>query len=158
MTLRVREMDDTGPDKLDRSILHSLQQNARKSYRDIARELGVSLNTVSSRIRKMEEQGTIRGYSALVDPSKAGYDMTAIIGIQISKGKLMEVQKKISADRHISAVYDVTGEWDSIIIARFTSRYDLNSLIKRILTTEYIERTLTQVVLNTVKETYELPV
>ncbi|MBX8631083.1 MAG: Lrp/AsnC family transcriptional regulator [Thermoplasmata archaeon] len=145
-------------DKLDLSILKSMQKNARKSFRDIARELGVSLNTVSSRVKRLEESGVIKGYSALIDPSRAGFDMTAIIGIQISKGKLMEVQKKIASDNHISAVYDVTGEWDSIIIARFTSRNDLNSFIKKILTTEYIERTLTQVVLNTVKETYQLPI
>ena len=105
----------------------------------------------------MESDGIIRGYSALVDPSRTGFDMTVIIGIQISRGKLMEVQKRIAADGHISAVYDVTGEWDSIIIARFASRNDLNAFIKKILTTEYIERTLTQVVLNTVKETYLLP-
>jgi DNA-binding Lrp family transcriptional regulator len=144
-------------DRTDLSILRVMQENARKSYRDIAKELGMSLNTVSSRVKRMESEEIIRGYSALVDPSRTGFDMTAIIGIQISRGKLMEVQKRIAADRHISAVYDVTGEWDSIIIARFASRNDLNAFIKKILTTEYIERTLTQVVLNTVKETYLLP-
>ncbi len=144
-------------DRTDLSILRVMQENARKSYRDIARELGMSLNTVSSRVKRMESDGIIRGYSALVDPSRTGFDMTVIIGIQISRGKLMEVQKRIAADGHISAVYDVTGEWDSIIIARFASRNDLNAFIKKILTTEYIERTLTQVVLNTVKETYLLP-
>ncbi len=144
-------------DRTDLSILRVLQENARKSYRDIARELGMSLNTVSSRVKKMEGEGVITGYSTLVDPSKTGYDMTAIIGVQISKGKLMDVQRKIAADKHISAVYDVTGEWDSIIIARFASRNDLNAFIKKVATMEYIERTMTQVVLNTVKETYILP-
>ncbi|MBX8635606.1 MAG: Lrp/AsnC family transcriptional regulator [Thermoplasmata archaeon] len=144
-------------DRTDLSILRVLQENARKSYRDIARELGMSLNTVSSRVKKMEGEGVITGYSTIVDPSKTGFDMTAIIGIQISKGKLMDVQRKIAADRHISAVYDVTGEWDSIIIARFASRHDLNAFIKKVATMEYIERTLTQVVLNTVKESYLLP-
>ena len=144
-------------DRTDLSILRVLQENARKSYRDIARELGMSLNTVSSRVKKMEGEGVITGYSTLVDPSKTGYDMTAIIGVRISKGKLMDVQRKIAADKHISAVYDVTGEWDSIIIARFASRNDLNAFIKKVATMEYIERTMTQVVLNTVKETYILP-
>lgn len=127
------------------------------SYRDIAKHLHLSLNTVSSRIRRMEAEGTIQRYSAMVDSARAGFDMTAIIGIQISRGKLLEVQRRIAADGHVSAVYDVTGEWDSIIIARFASRADLNSFIKKMLTTEYVVRTQTQVVLNTVKEDYALP-
>ncbi len=144
-------------DKTDLQILKLLQSNSRKSYRDMAKELHLSLNTVSTRVRRMESEGIILRYSALVDPAMAGFDMTAIIGIQISKGKLMEVQKRIANDRHVSAVYDVTGEWDSIVIARFENRVELNSFIKKMLTTEYIERTQTQVVLNTVKEDYALP-
>lgn len=144
-------------DGTDTRILKSLQQNSRKSYRDIARELHLSLNTVSSRIRKMESEGVILGYSAHVDTTMTGFDLTAIIGIQISKGRLLEVQKRVADDRHVSAVYDVTGEWDSIVIARFANRADLNSFIKKMLTTEFIERTQTQVVLNTVKEDYTLP-
>ncbi len=144
-------------DKTDLQILKSLQQNSRKSYRDLAKELHLSLNTVSTRVRKMENDGIILRYSALVDTTRAGFDMTAIIGIQISKGKLLEVQRRIANDRHVSAVYDVTGEWDSIVIARFPNRTELNSFIKKMLTTDYIERTQTQVVLNTVKEDYSLP-
>lgn len=144
-------------DRTDLQILKTLQENARMSYRDIAKHLHLSLNTVSSRIRRMEAEGTIQRYSAMVDSARTGFDMTAIIGIQISRGKLLEVQRKIASDRHVSAVYDVTGEWDSIIIARFASRADLNSFIKKMLTTEYVVRTQTQVVLNTVKEDYALP-
>jgi DNA-binding Lrp family transcriptional regulator len=144
-------------DKTDVSILKVLQGNSRKSFRDIARELRISINTVSTRIKRMEKEGIIRGYSVSLDPVKAGFDMAAVIGIQISKGKLMEVQRKIANDAHVSAVYDVTGEWDSLIIARFANRQELNAFIKRVLTMEYVERTLTQVVLNTVKEDVSLP-
>ena len=148
---------DLIPDKTDLQILRALQSDSRKSYRDMAKELHLSLNTVSARIRRMEEHRIIIRYSTVVDSAQTGFDMTAIIGIQISKGRLMEVQKKIANDRHVSAVYDVTGEWDSIIIARFANRVELNSFIKKMLTTEFIERTQTQVVLNTVKEDYTLP-
>lgn len=145
-------------DRTDLEIIRLLQANSRKSFRDIARLLHLSLNTVSTRIRRMEREGVIRSYSAVVDPVLAGLDLTAVIGIQISRGKLIEVQKKISSERNVTAVYDVTGEWDSIVIARFANRNELNAFIKKVLTMEYIERTLTQVVLNTVKETYVLPV
>lgn len=141
----------------DISILKLLQQNSRRSYRDMAKDLGISINTVSSRIKRMEKEGIIRGYTVLADPVKAGFDMTAVIGIQISRGKLMDVQRRIADDKHVCAVYDVTGEWDSLIIARFRGRNELNTFIKKILTMEYVERTLTQVVLNSVKEESSLP-
>jgi len=50
------------------------------------------------------------------------------------------------------AIYDVTGDWDSIVIARFKSREDLNSFIKGILAQKYVDRTVTHIVLNVVKE------
>ena len=60
--------------------------------------------------------------------------------------------KKISKDNHISEMYDITGDWDSLIIAHFKDRKDLNRFIKKILSMEYVERTNTQVALNIVKD------
>ena len=139
-------------DNLDTSIIWSLNENARKSYRDIARELNVSLSTVSNRIHGMEQEGIIKGYVPVLDPQKIGYDLTVIIGVKISKGKLLEVQKKIARDDRVFGVYDVTGDWDSILMARLKNRMEVNDFIKNIVAMEFIERTYTQVVLNTVKE------
>jgi len=78
--------------------------------------------------------------------------LTAVINLKISRGKLIEVQEKISKDRHVRAVYDITGEWDSVLIANFKDRRDLNGFIKGVLSMEYVERTNTQLVLNIVKD------
>jgi Lrp/AsnC family transcriptional regulator, regulator for asnA, asnC and gidA len=72
--------------------------------------------------------------------------------MKISHGKLIEVQEKISKDKHVSVVYDITGDWDSLLIAHFKDRRDLNGFIKGVLSIEYIEQTNTQIVLNIVKE------
>ena len=88
----------------------------------------------------------------IICPEKAGLDLTAVINLKITHGKLIETQKKISKDIHISAIYDITGEWDSVIIAHFKDRKDLNRFIKKILAMEHIERTNTQVALNIVKD------
>jgi DNA-binding Lrp family transcriptional regulator len=72
--------------------------------------------------------------------------------MKISHGKLIEVQEKISKDKHVSVVYDITGDWDSLLIANFKDRRDLNGFIKGVLSIEYIEQTNTQIVLNIVKE------
>ncbi len=138
-------------DELDEKILTILNEDARKSYREIARELNVSLTTVSNRIKRMETDKVIERYIPLINQEKIGYDLTAVINVKISHGKLIEVQERISKDKHVSGVYDITGEWDSLIIAHFKDRRDLNGFIKGVLSIENVEKTNTQIVLNIVK-------
>ena len=138
-------------DEVDEKILDQLNENARKSYREIARALDVSLTTVANRIKKLEEEKIIESYIPLINQEKIGYDLTAVINVKISHGKLLEVQQRISKDNHVSGVYDITGEWDSLIIAHFKDRRDLNGFIKGVLSMENVEKTNTQIVLNIVK-------
>lgn len=138
-------------DELDKNIIMQLNQNARKSFRDIARELHVSLTTISNRIKRMEDERLIERYIPIINKEKIGYDLTAVINVKISRGKLLEVQERISKDSHVSDVYDITGEWDSLIIAHFKDRKDLNRFIKGVLSMENVEKTNTQIVLNIVK-------
>lgn len=141
-----------GLDDADLAILRALNQDARKSYRDLAKELGIALSTVSSRVKRLEDQGFITGYVPVVDPVKVGLDLVVIIGVKIASGKLIEAQRRIAKAPRVFGVYDVTGEWDSIILARFRNRDELNDFIKELLSLAYVERTSTQLVLNTVKE------
>ena len=138
-------------DELDYKILEKLNENARKSYREIARELKVSLSTISNRIKKLEDEKVIEGYIPLINQEKIGYDLTAVINVKISHGKLIEVQEKISIDKHVSGVFDITADWDSLIIAHFKDRRDLNGFIKGVLAMDNVEKTNTQIVLNIVK-------
>lgn len=145
-------------DELDTKILRRLNENARQSFRDIARELRVSISTISNRVKRLEREGIILGYAPLLDEKKLGYDVLAVIGIRISKGKLLEVQRKIARDDKVVDVYDVTGEYDSVIIARLRNTRELDAFIKRLVAMENVERTYTQVVLNVVKQEKRSPV
>jgi len=138
-------------DELDCKILRKLNESARKSYREIARELKVSISTISNRIKKLEDEKIIEGYIPIVNQEKMGFDLTAVINVKISHGKLIEVQERISKDKHVSSIYDITGDWDSLIIANFKDRRDLNGFIKGVLAMENVEKTNTQIVLNIVK-------
>jgi DNA-binding Lrp family transcriptional regulator len=144
--------EDPTLDGLDLEIIRHLNQDARKSFRDVARQLGVSTSTISARVRRLEKRGIITGYVPVIDQRKVGFDLPVVVGLRISKGKLLEVQRKIAEDPRVYGVYDVTGEWDSIIMARFKNTSELDSFIKGVLSQPYVERTYTQVVLNTVKE------
>ena len=139
-------------DKLDWNIILSLNTNGRKSFRHIAKDLKVSLSTISNRVKRLEKEGIIERYIPVINKEKIGYDLTAVINIKLTHGKLIEVQEKISKNNHVSAVYDITGEWDSLIVAHFKDRRDLNSFIKKILSMDFVERSNTQLVLNIVKD------
>ena len=139
-------------DKLDSKIINSLNINGRKSLRTISKELKVSLSTISNRLKRMENERIIQGYIPVINPEKIGLDLTALINLKITHGKLIETQKKISKDKHITAMYDITGDWDSLVIAHFKDRKDLNNFIKKVLSMEHVERTNTQVALNIVKD------
>jgi DNA-binding Lrp family transcriptional regulator len=139
-------------DDLARKIVRALNDNARKSYREIAKDVGTSATAVIHAVRKLEASGAIKGYVPVVDPGHFGIDLVAIIALRISKGKLLETQAKISSDRRVAAVYDITGEWDSLVIGYFKSRDDLNDFIKGVLSLPFIDRTVTHLVLNVVKD------
>ena len=145
-------------DDIDRRILAVLLVDARTSMRSIAEEVGVALGTVSNRVKRMEEMGVIQGYGVLIDAEKVGWTMTVLCGLRIEKGRLMEVQRRIADDSRVFGIYDVTGEFDSMVLARVRDRAHLDDLSKTVLSSEGIIRTVTHVVLNTVKQNgVELP-
>ena len=139
-------------DETDRRLLSLLNDDARQSQRQLARQLGVAQGTVTNRIKRLEEGGVISGYSAVLNPEKIGWTMTIMAGLRIVKGSMIDVQQKIAADPRVFAVYDVTGDWDSMVLARVKDREDLDNLTKTVFTLEGVARSLTHVVLNTVKE------
>ena len=139
-------------DATDRALLVLLSNDARVSHRSLARSLGIAQGTVMNRIRRMEEQGVIQGYSVTLDPVQLGWSLTIMAGLRIEKGRMIDVQQKISADPRVFAVYDVTGDWDSIVLARVQDRADLDNLTKTVFTLDGVSRSYTHVVLNTVKE------
>jgi DNA-binding Lrp family transcriptional regulator len=139
-------------EELDRKIIWALNLNARKSFREIAKEVGTSATAVINTVKKLETEGAIKGYIPVVDPEYFGIRLIAIVAVRISQGKLLETQKKISRDPRVTAVYDVTGDWDSFIIGYFRDREDLNRFIKKLLNMPCVDRTVTHIVLNVVKE------
>ena len=73
--------------EVDDKILEALNENVRKSYMEIARELNISLTTVANRIKRIEDEKVIERYIPLINQEKIGYDLTAVINVKISHGK-----------------------------------------------------------------------
>ncbi|MEM2117463.1 MAG: Lrp/AsnC family transcriptional regulator [Candidatus Bathyarchaeia archaeon] len=143
-------------DETDVKILKTLTSDARLSSRQIANQCYISIGTVLSRIKRMEKEGIIKGYSALLDHEKLGYELTVVSEITVSKGRLLEVENEIARLPNVCCVYDVTGLIDAVIIAKFKNREELSKFTKRLLAIPYVERTNTHVVLTTIKEDFRL--
>ncbi len=143
---------NTGISETDKKIINLLLRNSRMSYRKIARKLKLSIATVLKHTASLEDEGIIRGYSLRLDYEKLGYDIKVIIAVRIAKGKLIEVERKIATNPAVCAVYDHTGHFDATIIARFKDRRSMDLFLKRIQTYDFVERTETRLVLNTIKE------
>src|SRR4030042_1022146 len=140
----------------DKKILKNLLEDARFSSRQIAKNVGVSVGTVLSRIKKMEDDGLIKGYAVILDHEKLGYELTVVTEITVSKGRLTEMENEIAKIPNVCGVYDVTGLTDDVIIAKFRSREVLGRFTKQLLALPYIGRTTQHVALTTVKESFRL--
>ncbi len=139
-------------DKKDYRILMLLTENSKRSIRDLARILRLSPSTVAARVRRLEEMGVIRRYSLDVNFDILGYQFPVIIDIRVAKGMLMEVETEIAKHPNVVSVFDVTGEYDVTVIARFKTRSQLNDFIKMLQKMRYVERTNTKLILNIIAE------
>lgn len=145
-------------DDIDLRIINLLQEDSRLSYNKIARKLGISVGTAYNRIKSLEERGVVKGYTVLVDMAKVGYNLTALILIQAEGKHLLDVENEIAKMNNVVSVYDITGDFDIAVIARFKDRDSLNQFIKSLLGLTYVKRTVTNVVLNVVKEDLKLKI
>jgi len=139
-------------DDLDLKIIKELQKDGRTSFRDVAERIKVSEGTVYNRVNKLLEAKIIKRFIPEIDYSKLGYDMTVLIGVITEGGQLPEIERKITESPNVNAVYDVTGEYDAMIVAQFKSREELNEFVKNLLAMDGVKRTNTMLVLNTLKE------
>ena len=139
-------------DDVDIRILSVLQEDCRLSFNQISKKTGISVGTAFNRVRSLEKKGILKGYTAIIDSGKLGYSLTAIILVQAEGTYLTEIENEIAKSANVISVYDITGDYDATVIAKFKDRASLNSFIKNLLTMPHIKRTVTNVALNVVKE------
>ncbi|AXV37386.1 MAG: Lrp/AsnC family transcriptional regulator [Methanobacteriaceae archaeon] len=141
-------------DDIDKEILNLLNEDGRMSYRKISRKLDVSIGTVHNRIEKLMKTGVIKKFVPVIDHDKLGYKLTTVIGVRVKGGVLLNWEDKTAYHKNVLCLYDVTGEFDAIMITKFKDTNDLDEFIKGLLKERDTQRTNTQTVLNIVKEDF----
>ena len=154
--MRQKLNQKTEIDKVDLQILTILQEDCRISFRKLADKMHISGVMAASRIKNLEGKGVLKGYTAILDPVKLGFDLTAVIFIQTEGGYLKDLENELSQMANVIALYEITGDFDVVAVVKLKDRDSLNSLLKNLLVTPHIKKTMTDVTLNVVKEDFKI--
>jgi Lrp/AsnC family transcriptional regulator, leucine-responsive regulatory protein len=150
-----RTFDDT-----DLQILDLLQSNARETQVEIARAVGLAPSAVLERIRKLEAKGTLRGYSAHVDPKAIGLGLLAFVAVRTDEfGVENRIAKDLAELPEILEVHHVAGDDCYLVKVRAHDAEHLGQILRsRFARIPGVRSTRTTIVLETVKETSHLPI
>jgi Lrp/AsnC family leucine-responsive transcriptional regulator len=128
MTSRIERRLDT----TDWHILHELQADARLSFNEIGRRVGLSAPAVAERVRRLEDAGIVTGYYAQVDPAKVGLELAAFIQMRCALGRCL--LKTTSPDDYpeVLEIHKLSGDYCSMLKVRAASMQHLEAIIERL--------------------------
>jgi len=139
-------------------VLRELQRDARASFKAIAKEIGVSEATIFVRVKKLTEKGVLKGFKAVVDPRAVGKTLTAFILVRAQPKAYPAMLAALKKLEDIYEIYDVTGQYYSILKVRTGGTDELSKIIDEIGSVEGVAGTETMIVFRTVKEDFSIRV
>ncbi len=146
-------------DDIDVRILELLQQNGRIKRSAIAEDVGLSVPSVSDRMRKLEERGVIIGYHAVVDAKRVQFDITAFVRVMVdSSSHYADFVDRVCALDEVLEVHSITGEGSHILKIRTRTTTSLEHLLSTIQSLPGVSGTSTSIVLSTFKHSQSIPV
>ncbi|MFZ5967101.1 MAG: Lrp/AsnC family transcriptional regulator [Bacillota bacterium] len=137
-------------DKFDIQIIEELQQNGKISIAELGRKIGLSTSATNERVKKMEQEGIIKGYTALIDAEKVGNDITAFISVPVGNIPIEDMAKMIISLPEVQECHKVTGGTCFFVKVKTKNTKELEHLIDRI--NHVAPSTYTYLVLSTMKE------
>ncbi|MEM2843365.1 MAG: Lrp/AsnC family transcriptional regulator [Candidatus Bathyarchaeia archaeon] len=139
-------------DEVDKIILNMLQEDARKSFKEVAEKAGVSEATIHVRVKRLLSKGVIKGFKAIIEPRQVGKSTTAFVLIKADQRAFAKAINKIKRIENVYEVHDVTGSYYAILKVRVKDTEELALLIDKIGSIEGVTATETAVVLRSLKE------
>lgn len=137
-------------DTVDRTIVALLRDNARRSYGDIGRHVHLSAPAVKRRIDRLERDGVIRGYTAVVDAARFGWRAEAFVDLYCEGTITGEaIKSAVEGEPNVVAAHTVAGEASALLHVMAQDTKDLEQVLERIRATDGVTRTVTEVVLST---------
>lgn len=146
------DVDDT-----DRRIVNALLADGRANVRDLSAATGVSVPVVEQRLDALERAGIVGDPEPVVDYEALGYDVTAVLRVNATRGEEAAVTDRLAAKPNVTTVYAVTGEFDAVAVGKYTTVGELNEHVGSLLTADAVRTVTTQVVRETVEEGTQFP-
>jgi len=146
-------------DLIDLKILNRLQENGRIKRSELSNEVGLSLPSLSDRIRKLESKGVIEGYYAKLNKKSFDYDLMALISVVMDSSKnYKKLISHVKKHDEIIECYSVLGEGSHMLKIVVKNREALEKFLAKIQSWTGVTRTITSFVLSTIKETNKLKI
>lgn len=149
-------MDFPGMDRFDQAILVALSEDGRMSVADLARRIGLSKSPTQARLKRLESDGIITGYRALVDPIRLGLDHIAFVEVRLTDTRetaLAAFNAAVSRIGEIEQVHMIAGNFDYLIKVRTRSMSEYRAVLaEKISTLPYVSGSSTYVAMQAVKE------
>ncbi len=146
-------------DALDYKALSRLQQFGRDSWKNLGSLLGITAQAAADRVHKLEEQGVVHGYAALIDPDTVGLHFTAFVSVTLDRSRNREAfLDRVTSLSEVQECHRVSGDDDYLLKLRCRSTSDIERLVgDELRGIPGVSRTRTTIVLRTIKETVALP-
>ncbi len=148
-------------DKIDARLLDELQRDSSRKIHELAKELRLPRSTIYNRIKKLEADGVIKGYKAIVDAAKVGRPVTVLVNIVTTGHSQQDVAKRLASLGIVEEMYVVTGPYDLIAKVRLKDNTELSKFIfddsTGIKSQKSTLRTESYVILDTLKENGAIP-
>lgn len=149
-------------DFIDRQIIELLQEDGRMANNELARQVGLTTTPTLERVKRLEREGVIKGYTAWIDKSSVDKGLTVFCNIKLSVhqfGKMEEFSNHIHSIPEILACYNTTGEYDYLlhVVVKDTNEYE-QFLRTKLTQIPGVERIYTGIVLSVIKEQSKIAV
>ena len=150
------QLDDSGLDKIDRAILRELATDGRVSVTDLARRIVLSKSPTQARLRRLESEGIITGYRALIDPVRVGREHVAFVEVKLTETREVALNAFNAAVRAIPEIeqcHMIAGTFDYLLKVRTADMGSYRSVLaERISTLPHVAQTSTYVAMEAVKD------
>jgi Lrp/AsnC family leucine-responsive transcriptional regulator len=137
-------------DETDRKLLEALNENAHASFAELGERVGLKAPSVHARVKRLEQQGVIRGYRAVIDPTPLGFGLAAFVAVTQASGyHWEELERAFWEMPEVEECHSVTGDDSYLLKVRVGDPAELEALLRQINMTEGVARTRTVLILST---------
>lgn len=152
-------METVDLDDIDKSILSELQKDGKLSLRDLSERIGKSVTAIKNHLDRLLEKKIIKDTIAVVDCCKIGYHEMLIISIRHNtRESIQKIFENLNAIEGINAIYQVTGQYPILCLAKCVSKMDQMNILEKIKGINGIEEVVTQVVMQRIKEDFRVKI